>query len=73
MIGLTAYVRDIFNSNHSKSAITLSGKKATLAEREFENMRRIGISLSVRFKRNQSRFKKENRNTCIDEMNRVNL
>lgn len=72
-ISLSVYMRDIFNTNHPTSTILLSGRKATLSEREFENMRKIGISLSFRFKGNSRSLKKEAGNTLIDEMNRVNL
>lgn len=70
---LSVYAKDIFNSNHFNSSIILSGRKAVLHEKEYENMRIIGISISWRMSGGVSTSKKEERHAWIDELNRVNL
>lgn len=72
-LNLVFYVKDILNTNYSDSKIVFSEREALLVEREFENMRRIGVSLSFRFDSGKRTSRKENRNSCVDEMNRVNL
>lgn len=72
-VSLSIYVKDIFNSNHFKSTILLSGRKAALYEKEYEDMRKIGVSLSWRINGGAGISKKEERNAWIDELNRVNL
>ncbi len=72
-ISISAYVKDIFNTNHSISTIYLSGRKATLCEKEFEDMRKIGLSISYRFSGGQRKKDKADRNIWIEELNRVNL
>lgn len=72
-LSLSLYLKDIFNSNSINSTILLSGKKAFLYEKEFEDMRKIGISLSWRIRGGTGNSKKETRNVWIDELNRVNL
>lgn len=66
-------MKDLFNSNHISSSIYLSGRKATLHEKEFENMRKVGISVSYMLKCGKETSKDNNRNTWIDELNRVSL
>lgn len=72
-VSLSIYVKDIFNSNHFNSTILLSGRKAALYEKEYEDMRKIGVSLSWRINGGARISKKEERNAWIDELNRVNL
>ncbi len=67
------YVKDIFNSNHFNSTILLSGRKARLYEKEYEDMRKIGLSLSWRISGGTEKNKKEKRNVWIDELERVNI
>lgn len=71
-ISLSLYVKDIFNSNHFNSTILLSGRKAALYEKEYEDMRKIGLSISWRINGGVGSSKKEERNAWIDELNRVN-
>lgn len=70
---ISLYVKDIFNSNHFKSTILLTGRKAILYEKEYEDMRKIGISISYRISGGEGNSKKDARNAWIDELNRVNL
>ncbi len=72
-LSVSLYIKDIFNSNHFNSTISLSGRKAKLYEKEYEDMRKIGISLSWRINGGTGKSKKEIRNVWIDELNRVNL
>ena len=72
-LSLAIYIKDIFNSNHFKSTILLDGRKATLFEKEYEDMRKIGISISYRLSGGVGNSKKEQRKVWIDELNRVNL
>lgn len=70
---VSIYVKDILNSNHFNSTILLAGRKAMLYEKEYEDMRKIGISISYRLSGGVGNSKKEQRNVWIDELNRVNL
>lgn len=72
-LSLSLYVKDLFNSNHFKSTILLSGREAVLYEKEYEDMRKIGVSISWRMSGGKGNSKKENRNVWIDELNRVNM
>ena len=72
-LSLSIYMKDIFNSNHFNSTILLSGRKAVLYEKEYEDMRKIGVSLSWSISGGAGISKKEERNIWIDELNRVNL
>lgn len=72
-VSLALYIKDIFNSNHFKSTILLAGRKASLYEKEYEDMRKIGISVSYRLSGGVGNSKKEGQNAWIDELNRVNL
>ena len=72
-VSLSLYVKDIFNSNHFKSTILLSGRKAMLFEKEYEDMRKIGISVSWRMSGGTGKSIKEQRNVWIDQLTRVNL
>lgn len=69
---LTLFVRDILNTNYHASTIMLEGKTAHLTEREYEDMRLVGVSLSLRFKSGNVR-RQERRQELIDEIKRVNL
>lgn len=70
---VSIYMKDIFNTNRISSSIYLSGQQATLHEKEFENMRKAGISVSYILKSGKETSKDKNRNTWIDELNRVSL
>lgn len=72
MLSASLYLRDIFNTNHYDSTIFLSGRRATLREKEFDEMRIVGISLSLR---HNSGHKKniDSRNSWTEELNRINL
>ncbi len=72
-VSLSLYVKDLFNTNHFNSSILLAGRKAILYEKEFEDMRKIGISLSWRINEGIGKSEKKDRKVCIDELNRVNL
>lgn len=72
-LSLSLYVKDLFNSNHYKSTILLSGRQAILFEKEFEDMRKIGVSISWKISGGVGISKKEERNVWIDELNRVIL
>ena len=72
-VSLSLYVKDIFNSNHFNSTILLSGRKAMLFEKEYEDMRKIGLSVSWRISGGTGKSKKEQRNVWIDELNRITL
>ncbi|MDE5880439.1 MAG: outer membrane beta-barrel protein [Muribaculaceae bacterium] len=71
-LGVAVYIKDIFNSNHTVSSIYLAGRKALLSEKEFEDMRKIGISISYSLNGGE-KSKEEKRNTWFEELNRVNL
>ncbi|MDE6057104.1 MAG: outer membrane beta-barrel family protein, partial [Muribaculaceae bacterium] len=72
-LSLSVYVKDLFNTNHFNSSILLSGRKAILYEKEFEDMRKVGISISWRINGGIGNSEKKDRNVWIDELNRVNL
>ncbi|MDE6077780.1 MAG: outer membrane beta-barrel family protein, partial [Muribaculaceae bacterium] len=72
-VSLSLYVKDIFNTNHFNSSILLAGRKAILYEKEFEDMRKFGISISWRINEGIGKSEKKDRKVCIDELNRVNL
>ena len=72
-LSLSVYVKDLFNTNHFNSSILLSGRKAILYEKEFEDMRKVGISISWRINGGIGKSEKKDRNVWIDELNRVNL
>ncbi|MDE6337195.1 MAG: outer membrane beta-barrel protein [Muribaculaceae bacterium] len=71
-LGVSVYVKDIFNSNHTVSSIYLAGRKALLSEKEFEDMRKIGLSISYNLNGGE-KSNNEKRNTWFEELNRVNL
>lgn len=71
---LTLFVRDLLDTSRRRSSIMLSGRKATLVEREYEDMRRIGLSLSLRLSHGPLRKSAPSpRNNLKEEINRVNL
>lgn len=70
---VTLYVRDLLNTNRTTSAIILAGRKATITEREYEDMRLVGLSFSLRFNSGNTRRHIKARDTWTDEMKRVNL
>ena len=70
---ISLYLKDIFNSNHFNSFIKLADKTAIIYEKEFENMRKIGLSFSYQINGGIKTSKIEKRNAWIDELNRVNL
>ncbi len=70
---VTLFVRDLFNTNHSRSVIRLTGRSGSLSEREYEMMRQVGVSFSLRFKVGKVRQVNPRRNDLIDEIKRVNL
>lgn len=71
-LGVSVYIKDLFNSNHTVSSIYLAGRKALLSEKEFEDMRKIGLSISYSLSGGE-KSKSEKRNTWFEELNRVNL
>jgi len=70
---VTLYVRDLFNTNHPTSVIRLAGRQATVIEHEYEDMRLIGASLSLRFNSGRPQRHIQDKRNWTDEMNRVNL
>lgn len=72
-LSISLYVKDIFNSNNFNSTILLSGRNALLYEKEYEDMRKIGISATWIFSGGTGNSKKESRNICVDELNRITL
>lgn len=72
-MSIALYMKDIFNSNHFKSTILLDGRKAMLFEKEYEDMRKVGLSISYRISGGAVNSKKDARKAWIDELNRVNL
>lgn len=71
-LALSLYVNDIFNTNHTKSTIYLNGREAYLYEKEFEDMRKAGLSVAFTFS-GGTKASHDTRDTWIDELNRVNL
>lgn len=72
-INISLYIKDLFNTNHFNTHIYISGAKAMLYEKEFEDMRKIGLSFSFNFSGGMKQEKRDKRNTWIDELNRINL
>lgn len=72
-LSLSVYLNDLFNSNYPVSSILLNGRKATLQEKEYEDMRKIGVSVSYNFNGGIQNKQKNQRESWIDELNRVNL
>lgn len=72
-LAVSVYMKDIFNSNHQTSTILLNGRKASLCEKEYEDMRKIGVSVSYNFSGGTRTEQKSSRNSWFDELNRVNL
>lgn len=70
---ITLYVRDLLNTNHRTSTIRLADREATIIEREYEDMRLIGASFSLRFNAGKPSRHIPAKNSWTDEMNRVNL
>lgn len=70
---ITLYVRDLLNTNHRTSSIHLADRQATIIEREYEDMRLIGASFSLRFNAGKPSRHIPAKNSWTDEMNRVNL
>ncbi|MDE7119439.1 MAG: outer membrane beta-barrel family protein [Muribaculaceae bacterium] len=70
---ITLYMQDILNTNHTVSSISLDGRRSTLAEKEYENMRSLGIALAFRFGAGNVSRKIERHNALEDDMKRVNL
>lgn len=72
-LSVTFYVKDLLNTNHFTSHILLYGRKASLSEKEFEDMRKIGLSVSFQLSGGSKNSRDESRNVWIEELNRVNL
>lgn len=70
---ITLYVRDLLNTNHPTSTIRLADRQAMIMEREYEDMRLIGASFSLRFNAGKPSRHIPPKNNWTDEMNRVNL
>ncbi len=70
---ISVFVRDLFNTNYSRTIIKLPGKEGSLTEREYEQMRQIGVSFGLRFKSGKVRSDKSRSKGLIDEIKRVNL
>lgn len=70
---VTLFVRDLFNTNHNRSVISLPSVIGTLTEREYEMMRVIGASFSLRFDVGKVRHAQPRHKELIDEIKRVNL
>lgn len=70
---LSVYIDDLFDSCYRVSTILLNGRKATLREKEYEEMRKAGVSLSYNFNGGIRSKKNNSGNSLIDELNRVNL
>ncbi len=71
-VNITLYGRDLLNGNYRRNSIKLDGKVSRLVEREYENMRQIGLSVSWRFSAGKLNHKKRE-NKVHDEIKRVNL
>ncbi|MCM1052336.1 MAG: outer membrane beta-barrel protein [Paenibacillus sp.] len=72
-INATAFVRDLLNTNRQHSEIWLNGRRAMLDEREYEQMRQIGVSISLRIHSGKLKTPKKREKDVIDEIKRVNL
>lgn len=68
---VTVYVRDLFNTSHQKSSILLNGKTAVLSEREYENMRLVGVSFSLNMNYGKTPPQTSPKRGVIDEMKRI--
>lgn len=70
---VTLFVNDPFDTNRRRSAIMLpGGRTAMMDEREAEDMRRIGVSVSVRFRSGKTIGRRRAKD-LPDEIKRVNL
>ena len=69
---VTLFMQDIFNTNHTRSIIHQSERSGSLSEREYEMMRQVGVSFSVRFNVGKIRHTKPHHNDIIDEIKRIN-
>lgn len=69
---ITLYVRDLLNTNRKHSEIMLNGKRATLDEREFEDMRLMGISFSLHINAGRAKLPIGHKEIITDEMKRAN-
>lgn len=72
-LNATLFARDLLNTNHFSSEIWLNGRRAVLSEREYEQMRRIGLSISLRLHSGKLTTHKKREKEMIDEIKRVNL
>lgn len=72
-LNATLFARDLLNTNHFSSEIWLNGRRAILSEREYEQMRRIGLSISLRLHSGKLTTHKKREKEMIDEIKRVNL
>lgn len=67
------FVRDLFNHGARKSEICLNGYVGSLSEREYESMRLIGMSFSLRVDSGKMKSRKRGERGMIEEIKRVNL
>ena len=72
-LSVSVYAKDLFDSNHFNSIISLAGRQAILYEKEFESMRKVGVSLSFHLSGGVRTSKKDGRKSWINEMERVTL
>lgn len=72
-MSVSVYAKDLFDSNHFNSIISLAGRQAILYEKEFESMRKVGVSLSFHLSGGVRTSKKDGRKSWINEMERVTL
>lgn len=73
MASVSFFIRDMFDTNYRRSTIMLDGKSARLSEWEYEDMRLIGVSFSIRIKSGKIGKRRESDRETIDEIKRVNL
>ncbi len=70
---VTLFINDPFDTNRRRSAIILPGGRTAMTdEREAEEMRRIGVSVSIRFRSGKT-IGKGYAKDLPDEIKRVNL
>lgn len=69
----TLFARDLLDTNHHSSEIWFNGHRAVLEEREYEQMRRIGLSISLRLHSGILSTHKKREKEIADEIKRVNL
>ena len=70
---VTLFINDLFDTNRRRSAIILPGGRTAMTdEREAEDMRRIGVSVSIRFHSGKA-IGKGYAKDLPDEIKRVNL